>query len=190
MTLNRKDFLNKVCLSGACLCGFGSMAFSKQAVDTDEKKFQEQTQKIVLLQEWISSLLLNANIELNEESARKLIKKTAGVHYKNLEMDSLLAEYSGNLDKFIVFLREKWGWKVDYDKEKRILIADENKNYCVCPIVNYNKDTDSSAMCYCSEGFAEKMFTSVSGVQAHAEVIASVRRGDASCKYKVVFSNT
>lgn len=138
------------------------------------------------MQDWIASILLNVNDELDKGSARKLIKKTAGVHFENLKMDTLLAEYKGDLDKFTVFLREKWGWKVDYDKEKRILIADENKNYCVCPIVNYNKDVDLSSMCYCSEGFAEKMFTSVSGVQAHAEVIASVRRGDASCKYKIV----
>ena len=186
MTINRKDFLKKVCLSGACLCGFGSLAFSKQAVDTDEINSQEQAPKIALLQEWKSNLLLNANIELNEESARKLIKQTAGVPYKNLKWDTVLAEYKGDLDKFTVFLREKWGWKVDYDKEKRILIADENKNYCVCPIAVHKKDKDSSAICYCSEGFAEKMFSLVSGVQVQAEVIASIRKGDTSCKYKIV----
>lgn len=184
MTVNRKDFLKKVCFSGACLCGFGSIAFSKEVDDSNEDKMQ--TQKLSLLQDWIASILLNVNDELDKGSARKLIKKTAGVHFENLKMDTLLAEYKGDLDKFTVFLREKWGWKVDYDKEKRILIADENKNYCVCPIAVHKKDKDSSAMCYCSEGFAEKMFSLVSGVQVQAEVIASVRRGDTSCKYKIV----
>ncbi len=184
MTVNRKDFLKKVCFSGACLCGFGSIAFSKEVDDSNEDKMQ--TQKLSLLQDWIASILLNVNDELDKGSARKLIKKTAGVHFENLKMDTLLAEYKGDLDKFTVFLREKWGWKVDYDKEKRILIADENKNYCVCPIAVHSKEKDSSAMCYCSEGFAEKMFSLVSGVQVQAEVIASVRRGDTSCKYKIV----
>lgn len=184
MTVNRKDFLKKVCFSGACLCGFGSIAFSKEVDDSNEDKMQ--TQKLSLLQDWIASILLNVNDELDKGSARKLIKKTAGVHFENLKMDALLAEYKGDLDKFTVFLREKWGWKVDYDKEKRILIADENKNYCVCPIAVHSKEKDSSAMCYCSEGFAEKMFSLVSGVQVQAEVIASVRRGDTSCKYKIV----
>lgn len=184
MTVNRKDFLKKVCFSGACLCGFGSIAFSKEVDDSNEDKMQ--TQKLSLLQDWIASILLNVNDELDKGSARKLIKKTAGVHFENLKMDTLLAEYKGDLDKFTVFLREKWGWKVDYDKEKRILIADENKNYCVCPIAVHKKDKDSSAMCYCSEGFAEKMFSLVSGKQAQAEVIASIRKGDTSCKYKIV----
>lgn len=184
MTVNRKDFLKKVCFSGACLCGFGSIAFSKEVDDSNEDKMQ--TQKLSLLQDWIASILLNVNDELDKGSARKLIKKTAGVHFENLKMDTLLAEYKGDLDKFTVFLREKWGWKVDYDKEKGVLIADENKNYCVCPIAVHSKEKDSSAMCYCSEGFAEKMFSLVSGVQVQAEVIASVRRGDTSCKYKIV----
>ena len=184
MTVNRKDFLKKVCFSGACLCGFGSIAFSKEVDDSNEDKMQ--TQKLSLLQDWIASILLNVNDEFDKGSARKLIKKTAGVHFENLKMDTLLAEYKGDLDKFTVFLREKWGWKVDYDKEKRILIADENKNYWVCPIAVHKKDKDSSAICYCSEGFAEKMFSLVSGKQAQAEVIASIRKGDTSCKYKIV----
>lgn len=184
MTVNRKDFLKKVCFSGACLCGFGSIAFSKEVDDSNEDKMQ--TQKLSLLQDWIASILLNVNDELDKGSARKLIKKTSGVHFENLKMDTLLAEYKGDLDKFTVFLREKWGWKVDYDKEKGVLIADENKNYCVCPIAVHKKDKDSSAICYCSEGFAEKMFSLVSGKQAQAEVIASIRKGDTSCKYKIV----
>jgi hypothetical protein len=69
-----------------------------------------------------------------------------------------------------------------------VLIADENKNYCVCPIAIHDKENDSSAMCYCSEVFAEKMFSVVSGMNTKAEVISSVRKGDASCIYKVVFS--
>jgi hypothetical protein len=186
--MNRKDFLKKVCFSGVCMCGFGSIAFAYEADGIDEKAFQAQAQNISLLREWISSILLNANVELDKESARKLIKKTAEVHFENLKMETLLAEYKENLDKFTVFLRDKWGWKVDYDKEKGVLIADENKNYCVCPIAINNKEKDSSAICYCSEGFAEKMFSMVSGKQTQAEVIASVRKGDTSCKYKIVFS--
>jgi len=186
--MNRKDFLKKACLSGVCMCGFGSIAFAKEADGVDEKAFQAQTESLSLLREWISSVLLNANVELDKESARKLIKKTSEVHFNNLKMETLLAEYKGDLDKFTAFLRDKWGWKVDYNKEKGVLIADENKNYCVCPIAVNDKEKDSSAICYCSEGFAEKMFSMVSGKQTQAEVIASVRKGDASCKYKIVFS--
>jgi hypothetical protein len=188
MSLKRKDFLKKICISGACICGFSSLAYSAgvgdviDSVDVEDKKSS-------LSKEWISNLLHNVSVELDKEVARKLIKKTSVVHYNDLKMDALLAEYKGELDKFIVFLGEKWGWKIEYDKPRRILIADENKNFCVCPMATYNKETDSSAICYCSEGFAEKMFSIVSGKSTQAEVVSSIRRGDASCKYKIVFSN-
>jgi hypothetical protein len=188
MAIDRKDFLKKVCFSGVCLCGFSLIASAKEPGSITETALQTQALNPSLMQVWIASLLQNINTELDKGSARKVIKKTAEVHYKDLKMDSVLADYKGDIDKFTVFLRDKWGWKVDYDKEKRVLIADENKNYCVCPIAAYNKDINSSAMCYCSEGFAEMMFSSVSGMQAKAEVISSIRKGDTNCKYKIVFT--
>jgi predicted ArsR family transcriptional regulator len=92
MTIDRKDFLKKACISGACFCGFGKIAFSN---------------------------------------------------------------------------------------------ADENKSYCVCPMVNRAEGIGSSVMCNCSEGFAEKMFSAVFGHPVKAQVISSVLKGNASCKYKI-----
>lgn len=138
MAIDRKDFLKKVCFSGACFCGFSSIAFPTSARAAENTSLQEQDNKLTLVQEWISDLLRNVTIELEGNLARKLIKSTAGVHNKELKMDALLADYKGDLDKFVVFLHEKWGWKVDYDKDKKVLIA-------------------------------------------------SIRKGDASCKYKITF---
>lgn len=190
MSINRKDFLKKVCISGACMCGFSSILFSKDINDREESTKQEEDKKSPIEKEWIVSLLQSINSDLDKDSARKIIKETSVVHYKDLKMDDLLAEYKNDLEKFIVFLQSKWEWKIDYDKKNKVLIADENKNFCVCPIIAHNKTINTSAICYCSEGFAEKMFSLVSGVPVKAEVISSVRRGDKTCKYKIVFSNT
>ena len=103
-------------------------------------------------------------------------------------MDEMLSSYIGNLDGFISFISEKWDWIVEYDKESKTIIANENKSYCVCPMVNHKNGVKSSAICYCSEGFAEKMFTTVAGVKATAEVISSVIRGDKNCIYKIKFA--
>jgi hypothetical protein len=186
MALNRKNFLKKVCLSGACVCGFSSIALS-QSISNDDEKSEAKDKNILLLKEWIACLLVNAKVDLDKKTVQNLIKKTSDIHYKDLKMDDLLAGYKGNLEKFIVFLGEKWAWKIDYDKQKRVLIADENKNFCVCPMVDFSKDKDTSVICYCSEGFAEKMFSVVAGTPAKAEVISSIRKGDESCKYKITF---
>ena len=94
----------------------------------------------------------------------------------------------GDIEKFNQFIEEKWGWKIDYQKEKGILLADENKNYCVCPMVNQEKGVKSTIYCYCSEGFAEQMFSVVVGHQVKAKVISSVLRGDERCIYEITLS--
>lgn len=187
MTINRKDFIKKACLSGICACGFSSMLFAgnKNNSGTENKTRDPNKQ---LIQDWLTRLISNLGTELDAETLRTVIKKSSITHYNQLKMDEMLSGYIGNLDKFIVFLEEQWGWKINYNKTTKTLVADENKDYCLCPVLQHSKDINSSAICYCSEGFAEKMFSVVSGVPTVARVISSVRRGDKSCKYKIVFN--
>lgn len=188
MSINRKDFLKTACLSGVCLCGFSAVALTANDTKTKEPAASTPDDKQVLIHDWVSILISNLDNSLDQESVRKVLRKSAIVHYNNLKMDEVLASYIGNLDKFIDFLQEKWNWKIDYNKATRTLIANENKSSCVCPIIQYNKEQDTSAICYCSEGFAEKMFSTVTGVETTVTVISSIRRGDEQCKYKVVFA--
>lgn len=187
MSTSRKEFFKKVCVSGACLCGFGSIMAAAGSNSNLSAELTNHDENKELIQDWISSVLSSLHTELDKDSIRKILKKTAIVHYNNLKMDEMLAEYVGDLEKFIHFIEEKWGWKIDYNKSTKTLVANENKNFCVCPIAVHKNGTNSSTMCFCSEGFAEKMFSNVAGVPASAEVISSIRRGDESCKYKVVF---
>jgi hypothetical protein len=176
-------------MSGACLCGFSSILVASNKHDNLIKQSISQRNNNQLIQDWLSIVLVNMDMEINEKFLRKLMKKAAIAHYNNLKMDTILSEYVGNLEKFISFLELQWGWKIEYDKSSKTLIADENKNYCVCPLLMHNKDINTSALCYCSEGFAEKMFSVVAGVNVSAKVISSVRRGNSSCKYKIIFKS-
>jgi predicted hydrocarbon binding protein len=117
-----------------------------------------------------------------------LIKKNAVIHFNELKMNDMLKTYVGNADKFIAFISEKWGWKIEFDKTSGILIADENKSYCVCPMVYQVEGIGAAVMCNCSEGFAEKMFSIVFEKPVKAKVISSVLKGDKSCKYKVTIT--
>ena len=102
-------------------------------------------------------------------------------------MDEVLLPYIGNMDKFIEFIEGKWGWKIDYDRVGKTLIANENKNYCVCPVLNQKTEVKRSSICYCSEGFAERMFSTVAAIPVTATVLSSIHRGDDRCKYKITF---
>jgi hypothetical protein len=178
--MDRKEFFKKTCFTGVCLCGFGSVSM----MANDEKPSAQDANK-QLNQDWLSNILSNLNTDLDEDVLRNIIKKSAIVHYNNLKMDDLLSSYIGDLEKFNKYIEGTWGWKIDYNKTTNVLIADENKEYCVCPVLEYKKGINSSAICYCSEGFAEKMFSTVTGVPVTAKVISSIRKGDKSCKYRI-----
>lgn len=167
------------------MCGFGSLALSKNIEENQSIPISEQDTKLLLSQEWIASLLQNLNNNVDQEKVKKIVKANAIVHYRNLKMDDMLTNHIGNIEGFIDFISNEWGWKVEYNKETRTIIADESKPFCVCPMINQKNGVSSSAICYCSEGFAEKMFSTVAGVPASATVISSVLRGDKTCKYRI-----
>lgn len=178
--MDRKNFFKKACLAGVCFCGFSNIS---SLANSDTSPIQDSNKQ--LNQDWLSNLLSNLNQDLDDEVLREIIKKSSTIHFNNLNMDDLLSDYKGDLDKFIKYIESIWGWKIDYNKTTKVLIADENKDYCVCPILEHKKGLNTSAICYCSEGFAEKMFSVVTGESVTAKVISSVRKGDKSCIYKI-----
>jgi hypothetical protein len=184
MAINRKEFIKYACLTGACMCGFSALASNNQVTTNNLTNLAPPDDKNLLLQEMISVLLSNLNDGLDKETLRKILKKNAIIHYQNLKMDNVLKPYENNLLAFNTFLQEKWDWKIDYNASAKSLIANENKNFCVCPMVNREKGAPG-ALCYCSEGFSELMFSKVIGKPVTATVVSSVLRGDKNCQYKI-----
>lgn len=178
--MDRKGFVRNACLTGACFCGFG--AVTARASDSIRPKEEEGNP---VGQAWLASLLLNMKQNMDPRQIRLIIKDSAKAHYNHLKMDDMLSGYEGRLKEFAEFLRKEWGWNIEYDTATGVLIADENKDHCVCPVLENVSDQDTSAICYCSEGFAELMFSKVAGTGVTARVISSVRRGDKSCVYRV-----
>lgn len=59
MSINRKDFLKALCLSGSCVSGFNPIALSKNIAGNHDVLSNEQGNNPVVIKEWISSLLQN-----------------------------------------------------------------------------------------------------------------------------------
>jgi hypothetical protein len=185
MAITRKEFFKKACLTGACFCGFTSLGVHAAASETVSGEVQPDDKIRKLMQDWISALLLNIDENADDEECRKIVKPCSTAHYNFLEMDKVLTPYVGDMAKFIQFISNEWGWKIDYKPESGVIVADENKSYCVCPMVNKEKGVRSSILCFCSEGFAEKMFSTVAGHPVTARVISSIHRGNERCKYEI-----
>lgn len=182
METSRRDFIKRTCLSGFCLCGFSQLSgilasASPQSAATANSGNMSQS--------WIAGILTNLNEHLEEDDLRKIVKSASLAHYNQLGIENTLIEYKGRLDDFMQYIEKEWGWKFTYSEDKRVLLADENKPYCVCPLIDHTENKNYPALCFCSEGFAERMFSYVCGRQVRATVVSSVMRGNDRCIYRI-----
>jgi hypothetical protein len=184
--INRKKFIKKICLSGACMCGFAAIASATGIEQLSTVSIQEPDNNQLMLLEWTANLLRTMGASNSEEVAQ-IIKSNGIVHYNFLKMEAILEEFGNDLEKFVHFLETSWGWKITHNLNEKTLIADENKSSCVCPIAG-KLNQRLPALCNCSEGIAELMFTKVLGKTAKARVIASIQRGDETCKYEIIWN--
>lgn len=182
MSDSRRDFIKKACLGGACLCGFGGVLGSVEAIASTTTNDNPEPNAMHL--NWIKEVLKNIETQ-DEETQRSILKFASKAHFVDLKMDEILAPYIGKLDEFIDYISKEWGWIFTYENNKRVILADENKSYCVCPLLKNEQDNKFPAICYCSEGFAETMFSKVIGKPVKATVAKSVQRGDNTCIYRI-----
>lgn len=181
---SKRVFIKKMCFSGVCLCGFGSL-FSNNVSDTlgllENTKEENETMPL----KWIKEVLSNLDDNLEEEQLRKIIKSTSIAHHEKLNLENMFCSYRGRLNEFVEFLKDEWDWKISYEENGKVLIADENKPVCVCPLLKNEKEKKYPALCYCSEGFAERMFSFVCEKSVEAVVISSIQKGDERCIYRI-----
>ena len=182
MESNRRSFLMSACATGVCACGFSRLAAGATGSGAEPAA---ETVKDPMPSKWIAALLPQMEKGLDRATSKKLLKSAAMAHFEHLEMDKMLEPHVGKLEPFLEFISKEWGWKIAYDKAKGIIDIDEAKDRCVCPLKHKDVALQSTILCDCSEGFAEKMFSVVVRKPVKAEVVASILRGAKSCRYKV-----
>lgn len=180
-TNGRRSFLKNTCLLGIGLCGFEGA--SRLAADDDTPQ-TEQPKPESIHSRWITSLALSLKDE-SPETARRIIKDRSQAHFDDLNLKEKFAPFVGKIEDFHEFLKKEWGWVIAYDKDKGVIDIDENRDYCVCPLIQNKKIEGLGALCYCSEGIAESMFSYVVGHAVKGEVVRSVLRGAPTCRYRV-----
>ncbi len=174
--------MKTACLAGLCACGAEGTSTAQTASNTNTQT--EVPKPVTMPHKWIATLL-PLLAKGDREDAKRILKGCAESHYEDLKMQTTVDRFRGKPDEFLAFLRKEWGWGIDYDRDRGVIQVNENKSYCVCPLVQKNHGTDLGILCYCSEGFAEKLFSEVFGSRVRAEVTESILRGQKSCKYTI-----
>ncbi|HBE79381.1 MAG TPA: hypothetical protein DDW65_16645 [Firmicutes bacterium] len=146
----------------------------------------DQSMEQNIIESWTKCYLnetMNFNFT-NDFQLKPIIKKCSIAHFRTANMEKVLEPYVGKLDEFLDYVGKEWKQNIEYDKTNGIIIADENKDYCVCPLVK-NNIIQSEKLCSCSEGFTEKMFSYILQKKVKVEVVRSWIRDHKSCIYKI-----
>lgn len=132
---------------------------------------------------WTAALL--QGLSEHPDNTYDSFENCACFHYNANNMNDIVQNYIGNLDEFLDFLSDTWNWKITkFDDGKKIVI-DENKDFCVCPVVHKIRENVPKSICNCSEHFAKKMFSSVTGHPVAVKVIRSIVRDGKPCMYEI-----
>ena len=189
---DRRSFVRKS-LAGICACGCGGgllasapgeAAASSAAASGPEAPTATTQDSTAMPRMWIA-VLAESLAEGDPEDARRLLKGCSASHWEHLGMDATLQPFQGNVPAFLDFLRSEWGWIIEYDPEAGLIQVNENKSDCVCPLVSGQRGRELGMLCYCSEGFAERLFGAVAGGVVRAEVTESILRGGERCRYRI-----
>jgi hypothetical protein len=133
---------------------------------------------------FIETILGSIEKNMDADAAADIISGCCSAHYAALDMDTTLGKYKGDIEGLISLMEREWGWQIAYDKARGIIEVNENKPFCVCPLVQ-NGGVKNPILCHCSEGFAKKMFGYAAQRPVEAKVTASVLMGDESCIYRI-----
>jgi predicted ArsR family transcriptional regulator len=174
--------MKTACLAGLCACGAEGTIAAQTAADTNAQAAAPKPP--TMPQKWILALLPQL-AKADREEARRILKGCAEAHYEDLKMQATVDKFRGRMDEFLAFLRKEWGWIIDHDRNRGLIRVNENKTSCVCPLVPKNQTAGLGILCYCSEGFAEKMFSEVHGSRVRVEVAESILRGQKNCIYRI-----
>lgn len=159
-------------------------AMAERESETSAEKEAKRNEAFAL--QWITGILETLDTALlTDYQLREIVKKTSQAHHDLLNVPEMVKPYIGKPQEFIDFLQSAWGWVIKNNESERLLIVNENKPFCVCPLLKNAKSKFYPALCYCSEGFAEKMFSEVYQRPVKVVVAESVQRGDPSCIYHV-----
>lgn len=103
--------------------------------------------------EWLKHLLKGLESNCGQDC---LFENCANFHYQVNQMESALEPFVGDLEGFISFLTETYDWKITCSDDGKTIYADENKDFCVCPVAEKLKGDVPPLLCNCSALYAKK----------------------------------
>lgn len=191
--LSRRNAIKKMALAtvGIFAAPYTNLSFGQNfikkedIIDSDKDALNDLT----FIRDWTQRLLYGIEKQCSEKTISNIDFRKALAHCSEVcfEKNGFKEQIGAmkNFDEFVDVCHNEYGWIVDYDKSNGILICNENKDHCLCPIARSVKNNLAGTLCHCTETELERMFSMAYKGNVKATVLKSILRGNDRCIYKI-----
>lgn len=171
--MTRKNFVAALAAAGA------APAASRAA---DENPAPEAANAERFKQQWVASLLTTIDSQLDPAARVKFMESCGRACAQRGAVDAFKKASGGNLDKLLQALEAHLG-AGNARREGNTVHLRYAK--CYCPLVSAGRERLSNTYCECSRGWALEVFQAVTGKPVTVDLLSSVKRGDADCRFTI-----
>ena len=153
-------------------------------------------EKVDFTKKWIARLMDNMDAIVDQDTRRKLMEACGRSCYVGAHGNASTTPPSAEkVEGFLKYLRDHFGPQcvrmegnqtlIDFAyvaNPRGLKVAD---GYCLCPLLEDGPAKLSPTYCQCSVGYVREMFTRQVGRPVQVELVRSLRRGDAECRFAV-----
>ena len=186
--MNRKEFLKKsmwLGISSGALVVLNQSGGQLQAAAPSEEDVTRLKGDKQFVENWLTDLLNTIGEELDEKTTVKLIEGCGRGCYQRHEFKRNLAkEGKGDLEKLLAAYRKIFG-SVEREGNVVHIRFNSRQHGCYCPVLRERPSKINALHCHCHKGTHEAIFEAALGRPYKAEIVASVRRGDEQCHFKI-----
>jgi predicted hydrocarbon binding protein len=176
--MDRKDFLRaSLCLGAFC----GARPAAGQQENTAPPPPNPCERKAEFTRLWIKRFMDELDV-LIPEPQRIALMEARGRSCARAGPVRLAEAHKGNLDAFIADLASHMGPE-GVRREGNVVRV--KYPTCYCPAVADLKEALSRTYCGCSVGWLKEMYETVTGKPVTVEVLETVKRGGAACRFNV-----
>ncbi|MBN1781505.1 hypothetical protein JW948_10295 [bacterium] len=178
--MKRKEFLNSICLSGACACS-ASMLLAQDTGSAAENEKPKEDWRIGFSKTRYTKLMEILQSKLTEEEFSEIIQLLGRACSASI---GFIQTYAGDPDGYLKELKRRWNENSVYDRENGVItVSSEERTECVCPLIDTAKV--SHKVCDCSLGWQKQTFETVLGKKVDVEIKESIIRGGKKCTFEI-----
>lgn len=209
-SMNRKQFLTGVGKACACSCVYALAAglnsvyaedSTKQSAEKSERgpvKKPRSQERMDFTEQWAVRFFDVLDANLDEPTRMKIMMANgkACLLAWQKETNQQLRTEPVTLERFTTWVKDHGSTEYQVDGNViyfQYMSAAETglpapENHCLCPMVETNPAGLSRTFCYCSLGYVREMHEQTFKRPVNVELVSSVLRGDARCKFKITVS--